>query len=143
MTLLYPLCQGEPLPRAGLLRRLKSPPPFGRNIRQVNVTCCGDKRLDACCREARKHDGRSFTRGENRLSSVQKGFCQYAPAFNVNTGSSISVLPSDPMCHVMTQCCPHAAQIGPLSLPRPITRLRSHDLLINRIRSRDLPRMGK
>ena len=29
-------------------------------------------------------------------------------------------IPTDPMCLVKTQGCPHAAKIGPLSLPRPV-----------------------
>lgn len=73
VTLLYPLWEGEVLCRAGLLRRLKSPPSIGRNITQVNVTCCGDKRLDACCREARKHDGLSFTKGGKSVIERAEG----------------------------------------------------------------------
>ena len=75
---------------------------------------------DTGCREARNTIGLNSSGGKFRLRHAE-GILQVCTHARDGVGSSSSgFLP--PMCHVMAQGCPHAAQIGPLSLPRPVIR---------------------
>lgn len=112
------------LGRARFAKRLTPPPSDYRNKPQANDTCCGNKRPDACCREARIMMGLSslLIGGREKVSMWEGSHTRHRCGNMIMLGT-INFLPPNVSCDDTE--LPARSSIGPLSLPRPVVWLRS------------------